>query len=205
MNAPLDPRVDAYIADSAAFARPILQHLRKLIHAACPEVQEAIKWNFPFFMYRGNLCFMASFKSHCGFGFWSKEIRTRLTRELGRSDEAMGQFGRITMLSDLPKDSVISKYLKEAVKLAEAGKPPRTPKAPVKRRELVVPADLIEALGKNKKAAATFEAFSYSHQKEYVEWITEAKRPETRENRLAQTMAWLKAGKSRNESYERPR
>jgi len=204
MNAQHDPRVDAYIAESGEFARPILHHLRKLVHAACPEIQEGIKWNCPFFMYRGNICFMAAFKGHCGFGFWPKEIRIRLTRELGRSDEAMGQFGRIASLSDLPKDSVISKYLKEAVSLNASGKPTRKPKDAGKKTELVVPDDLTAALSKSKKAAAAFEAFSYSHRKESIEWLTEAKRPETRERRLAQTLAWLKIGKSRNADYERP-
>jgi uncharacterized protein YdeI (YjbR/CyaY-like superfamily) len=204
MNSQFDPRIDAYIADSGAFARPILQHLRKLVHAACPEIQEGIKWNCPFFMLHGNICFMAAFKGHCGFGFWPKEIRVRLTRELGKTDEAMGQFGRITSLSDLPKDSVISKYLKEAAKLKEAGKRTRKSKDAGKKTELVVPDDLTAALSKNKKAAATFDAFSPSHRKEYIEWLTEAKRPETRERRLAQTLAWLKLGKSRNADYERP-
>ncbi|MEW6156965.1 MAG: YdeI/OmpD-associated family protein [Verrucomicrobiota bacterium] len=197
-----DPRIDAYIAQSADFAKPILKHLRKLIHQGCPEVEETMKWSFPHFMYKGILCSMASFKQHCAFGFWKGALIFGDTPE-GRkaADEAMGQFGRITALSDLPKDDVIIKYVKEAVRLNDAGvKLPGREKSK-ERKELVVPEVLKAALKENQKARTTFDEFSYSHKKEYVEWITEAKSEATRQRRLETAIQWMAEGKSRNWKY----
>jgi uncharacterized protein YdeI (YjbR/CyaY-like superfamily) len=194
-----DRRVDAYIAKSADFAKPILNHLRKLVHKGCPEAEETFKWSFPCFMYKGMLCSMAAFKEHCSFGFWKSELV--LGKEAARSQEAMGQFGRITRLADLPRDTVILVYIKKAMQVNEAGlKLPRkvTPKAD---RVLDVPNDLVAALKANDKAKSTFEEFSYSHKKEYVEWLTEAKREETRKKRLETAIQWLAKGKSRNWKY----
>lgn len=196
-----DARVDAYIDKSADFAKPILNHLRKLVHAACPDVEETMKWSFPHFDYKGILCSMAAFKAHCTFGFWKGSLLFGKGNGLGTEDEAMGQFGRITALSDLPKDAVLTGYIKEAAKLNEAGiKLPAKPKSKEKK-ELVVPDYFAAVLKKNKKALATFEAFTYSHKKEYVEWITEAKTEETRQRRMATTIGWLSEGKPRNWKY----
>ncbi len=153
-----DDRVDAYIAKSGDFARPILTHLRDVVHAACPEVEETMKWSFPHFMYKGMLCSMVAFKEHCAFGFW----KSSLIVGKGRDDveKAMGQFGRITALTDLPSKKILSGYVKEAMKLNDAGvKPPTRPK-PKTPREVLVPDDLRIALEKNKKALATFEKFA---------------------------------------------
>src|ERR1051326_3969483 len=194
-----DPRIDAYIAKSADFAKPILAHIRKLVHQGCPEVEEAIKWNMPFFMYKGMFCQMAAFKTHCSFGFWkSKLVMGKATPPNDEDKDGMGQFGKISSLKDLPSDKKMLAYIKEAKRLNDEGiQKPSKPK-PQGPRELVIPTELTEALKKNKKAAATFDAFSYSHKKEYVEWITEAKREETKRQRLATTVAWLTEGKSRN-------
>jgi uncharacterized protein YdeI (YjbR/CyaY-like superfamily) len=191
-----DPRVDAYIARSADFAKPILKHLRKLVHQGCPEVEESIKWGTPHFLFKGMLCGMAAFKGHCAFGFWNRALK------VPRSREAMGQFGRITALSDLPAERVIVGYVKEAARLNEAGvkRPPRPKRA---RKELPVPADLESALGKNSNARAAFENFSPSHKREYVEWITEAKGKETRAKRLETAIAWMAEGKARSWKYRK--
>src|ERR1041385_1770035 len=192
-----DPRIDAYIAKAADFAKPILTHLRKLIHAADPDAVETMKWSMPHFEHKGIVCGMAAFKAHCSFGFWKGELI------LGRSQggDGMGHFGRITWLADLPSDKVLTSYIKKAVTLNEAGvKKAVLPRSKVKK-ELVVPDYFTGALRKNKKALATFEGFSYSHKKEYVEWITEAKREETRANRIATALAWLSQGKARNWKY----
>ena len=197
-----DPRLDDYIAKSADFAKPILNHLRKLVHAACPEVEETMKWSFPHFDYKGIMCSMASFKQHCSFGFWKGALV--LGSDKGRRnnrDEAMGQFGRITTIADLPNEKVLLGYIKRAVQLNEAGiKLPARPKPRVKN-ELSVPDDLMTALKKNKQALATFDTFSYSHKKEYVEWIIEAKREETRAQRLETAVAWMAEGKPRHWKY----
>ena len=197
-----DARVDAYIANSADFAKPILKHLRQLVHKTCPEADETIKWQFPTFTHKGLLCGLAAFKEHCTFGFWKWELMVKNTalRNNGEKD-GMGQFGRITSLADLPKDKVLIAYIKEAVRLNEAGiKVPRPPR-PKTPRELVVPDYFQAALDKNKQALAAFNNFSYSHRKEYLEWITEAKREETRNKRIKTAIQWLAQGKARNWKY----
>jgi len=194
-----DPRIDTYIAKSADFAKPILNHLRKLVHAACPEVEETMKWSFPHFDYKGMMCSMASFKQHCAFGFWKAALI--LGKDGGKADEAMGHFGRITAVSDLPKDRVLAGYIKEAARLNDSGiKLPARPK-PKRKKDLVVPGYFMAALKKNRKALMAFENFSYSHKKEYVEWITEAKGEDTRHRRMQTTLEWLAEGKPRHWKY----
>ncbi len=195
-----DPRVDAYIAKAAEFARPILEHLRALVHKACPDVQETMKWSFPHFDYKGIVCSMASFKHHCAFGFWKASLMKDRHKILS-SDEAMGHLGKITSLNDLPSDRVMIAYIKEAAALNEAGVKVKRSK-PAAKKPVRVPADLAAALKKNSKALATFERFPPSHKREYIEWVTDAKKPETREKRIATTVAWLAEGKSRNWKYE---
>ena len=195
-----DPRIDAYIAKSADFARPILEHIRDVVHAACPTVEETMKWSFPHFMYNGMLCSMASFKAHCSFGFW----KGALIFDSARDREAMGQFGRITKIPDLPPKKELMAYVKKAMKLNDDGaKVPKIRKPGLPRRAVPTepPADLVAALKKNAKARATFEGFPPSHRREYIEWISEAKRDETRQKRLAQTIEWLAEGKQRNWKY----
>ena len=193
-----DARVDAYIAKSPGFAKPILDHLRELVHAGCPKVEETMKWSFPHFMHQGILCSMAAFKQHCTFGFW----RGSLIFGQGQTEkEAMGQFGRITTLADLPADEILLGHLEKAVALNETGvKPPPKPGSKEKK-ELVVPDFFMAVLRGNKKALGTFESFSYSHKKEYVEWITEAKTEETRQRRIATAIEWLAEGKPRHWKY----
>ena len=193
-----DPRVDAYIARSAEFARPILTHLRDIVHSACPEVEETLKWNAPHFLYHGMLAGMSAFKAHCAFGFWRGSLVTG--GDGGIETQAMGQFGRITSLRDLPPKREIAGYVKKAMQLNEAGVKARPRKHPP-RPELPVPAELTAALRKHPKARATFEAFSPSHQREYVEWIAEARTDETRKRRLASALEWMTEGKSRNWKY----
>jgi len=196
-----DKRVDAYIAKSAAFAQPILRELREIVHQGCPDVQETMKWSMPHFDYKGMLCGMAAFKQHCTLGFWKSKLLFDGKDEQSR--EAMGQFGRITSLKDLPPKRVLIGYVRKAAELNEQGvKVPTKPKPLSERKELLVPAYFTAALKKNKRALATFEAFPYSHKKEYVEWVTEAKTDDTRRRRLATAVEWLAEGKSRNWKYE---
>jgi uncharacterized protein YdeI (YjbR/CyaY-like superfamily) len=194
-----DPRVTAYIKDSAPFARPILKHLRELVHAACPEAHETMKWSFPHFEYHGVLCSMASFQKHCAFGFWKGSL---ILDGRGRPAEAMGQFGRITKIADLPSKKALTGYVKKAMALNERGvKSPTRSKPRATAKAVKVPADLAAALAKNRRARAVFEKFPPGHRREYVEWITEAKREETRARRLATAIEWLAEGKSRNWKY----
>lgn len=199
---PKDPRIDAYIDKSAAFAKPILNHLRKLIHKACPQVEETMKWSFPHFDYKGEMmCSMASFKQHCSFGFWKASLmKDPVLLETAKSEVAMGHLGKITSLKDLPSDKQLTAWIKEAMKLNDEGVKVKKEK-PVVTKEIPVPADLIAALKKNKKAFAIFEQFPPSHKKEYIQWIEEAKREETRKKRIEQTVEWVAENKQRNWKY----
>ncbi len=198
-----DKRVDTYIGRSADFARPILSHLRELVHQACPAAQETIKWGFPHFEYKGLLCSMASFKKHCAFGFWKAKLMADYDRILFPVGEtAMGHFGRIKSLKDLPADAKIRKYIKEACRLNESGVKPERPK-PTPKKALSVPPYFRKALSKNPVAQANFKGFSYTHQKDYLEWVTEAKTETTRAKRTATSIQWLAEGKGRNWKYER--
>jgi uncharacterized protein YdeI (YjbR/CyaY-like superfamily) len=191
-----DPRVDAYIAKSADFAKPILVYVRELVNATCPQAEETLKWGMPTFMYHGMLCGVAAFKQHCTFGFWKHS----LVVGAGRYDDAMGQFGRITKLSDLPRKKELVAFIKKAMQLNEDGikiERPRTKPRPAPR----APEDFASALKKNRKAQAVYDAFSPGMKREYVEWITEAKREETRGKRIAQSVEWIAEGKQRNWKY----
>jgi uncharacterized protein YdeI (YjbR/CyaY-like superfamily) len=193
-----DPRIDAYIKKSRDFARPVLTHLRKLVHEACPDVVETLKWSMPSFEYKGILCGFAAFKEHCTFGFWKQSL---LEEGNFPAKTAMGSFGRITSLKDLPNDRTMKKLIKEAVRLNEEGiKVKRT--VSKAKKELVVPDMLTEALARNAAAAETFYSFPYSKRKDYVEWITEAKTDATRDKRLGTAIEWLAEGKARNWKYE---
>ncbi|HMD34722.1 MAG TPA: YdeI/OmpD-associated family protein [Vicinamibacterales bacterium] len=196
-----DPRVDAYIAKSADFAKPILIGLRDTIHAACPDVEETMKWSFPHFTYQGMLCSMAAFKQHAVFGFWKGSL---IVDDDGKKAEpGMGQFGRITKMSDLPSTKRLTGYIRKAMTLNEDGITVPRPKKRARSKIVRVPPDLAAALRRNSKARAAFDAFSPSHKREYVEWITEAKAKETRVRRLQTAIEWMAQGKSRNWKYER--
>jgi uncharacterized protein YdeI (YjbR/CyaY-like superfamily) len=201
-----DPRVDAYIAKSADYAKPILKRLRKLIHAGCPKVEETIKWSSPFFMHAGSiLCCMPAFKQHIALIFWHRALPKSLA-EVGLDKQALARFRRLTDVSDLPKDVVVKRLVQIAAAMNEEGPQSRMARSGAKRKKKPapkVPANLQAALNKNRKARATFDRLSASRQREYVEWITEAKREETCKKRLATAIEWLADGRSRNWKYGR--
>jgi len=197
-----DPRIDAYIGKAADFAKPILTHIRSLIHTICPDVKENIKWGVPHFdCYNAPLCSIAAFKSHCAINLWKAALIPDRHNIFGEK-EAAGQFGKITTLKDLPSDKIMKEYFKEAVKLNKDGVKLSKPKSNEKK-ELIIPEALIKSFTKNKTAQRAFEALSYSHKKEYIDWITEAKTEETRAKRIATTLEWVTEGKSRNWKYEK--
>jgi len=200
-----DPRIDAYIAAKAEFARPILTHLRARIHAVCPHVEETIKWSMPFFSVAGRpLANMAAFKSHASFGFWDRNALLSTKEFAGLADkerEAMGIYGRLESLADLPDQDILDAQIREAVARIESGERPKRAAKPAKP-EAEVPPALAEALAADAVANKTFTEFPPGCRREYCEWIAEAKRPETRDKRIADTIAWLREGKRRNWKYE---
>ena len=198
-----DARVDAYISKAAPFAKPVLTHIRKLVHQGCPEVEETIKWGMPSFEYKGPYCGMASFKEHCAFGFWKAALMQDADKLKGNQKDSMGHLGRITALDDLPSDKVMLAYIKEAKRLNDEGikLPPR--KKTTEKKDIAVPDYFTKALNKNKKALKVFEAFPPSHRKEYLQWITEAKTEETRNRRMDTALEWIAEGKGRNWKYQK--
>jgi uncharacterized protein YdeI (YjbR/CyaY-like superfamily) len=194
-----DPRIDAYIDNAAEFARPILGRLREIVHEACPEVEETLKWSAPSFLHAGGiLCGMAAFKQHASFGFW----KHALVVGEGVPRDGMGSFGKLTSLKDLPPKKELVALIRKAMQLNEEGvKTPGVRKSSTPKPAPAPPEDFVAALKKNRQARATFEGFPPSQQREYVDWITEAKRDETRQKRLTQAIEWLAEGKQRNWKY----
>ena len=189
-----DPRVDAYIKSAQPFARPILNYLRRIVHKGCASCEETIKWRMPFFEHKGPICFMSGFKEHAAFGFWKGKLLFGEEAEGG-----MGHFGRITSVDDLPAEKALIGYVRRAVELNQRGV--QKTRRSRGSRKVTVPGDLKSALRKNSKARTTFDNFSYSHKKEYVDWITNAKRDETRKKRLKTAIQWLAQGKPQNWKY----
>jgi uncharacterized protein YdeI (YjbR/CyaY-like superfamily) len=197
--------VDAYITKSADFAKPILEHLRALVHKACPDVEEKIKWSFPHFDYKGEMmCSMAAFKQHAVFGFWKAALmKDPILVKNAQSEVAMGHLGRITSVKDLPSDKKMIAWIKEAMALNDKGiKLAPKPKT-IEKKELLLPDYFTKAIHKNKKALHLFTAFSYSHKKEYIEWITAAKTEETRNKRIAGAIEMIAEGKNLNWKYNK--
>lgn len=198
-----DPRIDDYISKSADFAQPILKHLRQLVHQASPQIQETMKWSMPFFEYKGTLCNMAAFKQHCTFGFWKGAMLADPENILNiKNDNSMGQLGRITSLADLPADELLIQYIHEAILLNEQGVKVLKAK-PAAKTELLIPEYFTEFLSGYPQAQESFDKGSYSHKKEYVDWIVEAKTETTRLKRMQTAVEWLAEGKSRNWKYQR--
>jgi uncharacterized protein YdeI (YjbR/CyaY-like superfamily) len=204
-----NPKVDAYINKAKPFAQPIMEHLRELVHKACPQVEETIKWSRPFFEYKGAILGnMSAFKEHCSFGFWGEEIGAVLREADALQSDAMGSLGRITTVKDLPPDKQMLGWIRQAVGYIDGGnhtspiaarhKVVKAPKA-----ELETPVEFTTALKKDKKAAAVFAKFSPSCKREYIEWIVDAKRAETRDKRIATAIEWIAEGKQRNWKYQR--
>ena len=192
-----DPRVDAYIDKQREFAKPILSHIRDLVHALCPDVEETIKWGCPFFNYAGApMCQMAAFKEHAALGFWKAALIRGVPPNASNGGESAGNFGRLTPVKHVPSGVTLAPLIKAAMQLNADGV--AVPKKKVAKAEPIVPAELQVAFAGNRKAKAAFETFSPSHRREYVEWIVEAKREETRTRRVAQAIARMAEGKSRN-------
>ena len=189
-----EPRIDAYIDKAGDFAMPILRHIRSLVGQALPDAAETIKWGMPHWTVEGkNVAGMAAFKAHCAM----------IVHGDGSQGDAMGQYGKITALSDLPSEADLVAKLREAAdRVRTKGSATPKPQVPRPKVEIAVPADLTAALGANAAARAAFDSFAPSHRREYLEWITEAKRDETRAKRIVQTVEWLAEGKKRNWKYQ---
>ncbi len=187
-----DPRIDAYISKAADFAKPILHRIRKAVHKGCPQAEEDIKWKSPFFMYKGMFAAMMAFKGHCAL------ILPRNGKLILGKEEA--RFRRLTSADDLPADNVLLGYIRKAVELKDAGV--KRPRPTTKKKPVAVPDYFLAALKKNEKALAAFEKMPPSHKREYVDWIVEAKREETRAKRITSAIQMLSEGKSRNWKYQ---
>lgn len=198
-----EPRIDAYIENAQPFAKPIMIHLREIIHETCPDVEESWKWSFPHFMYKGKiLCAFTAFKQHCGFGFWlEKEMKT--ITELTKDAESTGMFtlGKLKCIEDLPSKAQLKASIREAMELTNMGVTLKKT-APAKI-EVEIPEYFTTALNVNPEAKKVFESASPSFRKEYILWITDAKTETTRNKRMEQAIEWISEGKGRNWKYEK--
>ena len=201
--------IDSYIEKAADFAKPILMKIREIIHKACPEVTESIKWSFPNFEYKGHIiCSMSAHKKHCSFGFWrgnDMEDPDKILQQTGKT--AMGHLGQLKSIDDLPKDEIITRYLLQAIELSQKTKSKSNSNAEVKVKKSIaapeVPDYFMELLKQSPGAKLNFEKFSNSCKKEYVEWISDAKTEKTRLKRLSEAMEMIKEGKNRNWKYQK--
>jgi uncharacterized protein YdeI (YjbR/CyaY-like superfamily) len=193
-----DPRVNAYIAKAAPFARPILEHVRKRVHVAVPAVEETLKWGAPSFTLDGKiLLMMAAFKAHAALNFWrGQEIGDKQPKA-----GAMGQFGRLVSLADLPPDKEFDDLIREAASLAKTAPAPRKVKHEPKPTPQMHP-DFAAALAKAPKAKVALDGFPPSAQRDYLEWIAEAKQDATRTKRITTAVEWLSEGKRRHWKYQ---
>lgn len=194
-----DKRVDDYLRASPPFALPILEHLRAVIHKACPDVAENIKWGMPSFEYKGLLCGFAAFKRHCTFGFWKQELLDHPA--LSADSNTLSSFGRLASIDDLPSEDDLIAIIRQAMELNEKGIKAGKKASP--KPEIAVPEILADALKRNKKAAETFAKFPPSCKREYIDWINDAKTEPTRNKRLATTIEWLSEGKRKNWKYQK--
>ncbi len=198
-----NPKVDAYISNSADFAKPILEHFRQIIHETCPLVEEKIKWGMPFFDYKGEMmCHLAAFKQHCTVGFWKASLmKDPILLENAKTEQAMGHLGKITSIETLPDPAKLASYIMEAMALNDKGIKIVKPKVETKK-EIITPADFELQINENEAALIYFEKASYSFKKEYIQWIEDAKTESTRNNRIHQAVEWVAEGKGKNWKYE---
>lgn len=197
------PRVDEYIGKAAPYAKPILLRLRAIFHEAAPQIEEDIKWGIPAFMHKGIVCNLAAFKQHVSFGFWKGKLMKDPDGLFINKERTQITAIKLTTVDDIPPVDTLKAYIREAVDLNERGVKLPSAKKNAGREKLEVPEDLAAALKSNPQASQTYKDFSYTNQKEYLEWITGAKRPETRQKRLTTAIEWMSEGKPRNWKYTR--
>ena len=193
-----EPRIDAYIANAQPFARPILEKVRERVHAVVPDVEEAMKWSMPAYLSGSKILLVTpAFKAHAALNFWRGQ-------EIGDGQPkagAMGQFGKLTSVDDLPPQRELDRLIREAAAVAKTAPAPRKPKHSPKPAPELHP-EFAAALSKAPKAKAALDAFPASAQRDYLEWIAEAKQDSTREKRIATAVEWLSEGKRRHWKYQ---
>ena len=197
-----DDRVDLYINKAPEYARPLLEYIREIVHEASPLIKETIKWSVPFFDFKGPVCHMVAFKQHCAFGFWKTSLLNDPNKALLKTEDSRGSFGRLTGVSDLPAKEIIIDLILQAIALNENDQKVPAKNKEIKKGSLVVPGYFTDFLAQHPKALEVFHDFSYSHKKEYVEWITDAKTDATRQKRMETAAEWIVEGKSRNWKYQ---
>lgn len=196
--------IDDYIAKAAPFAREILTEIRKTVNEYCPQAEEAIKWSFPNYIYKGKiLCSSAAFKEHCALGFWLQSAMEDPHGIFKRHEGGMGSLGKMTSLNDLPPRAILGEYILQAMHLIDSGVKLKKAPTEAQKKELNIPKALLDELEKDAAAKSTFENFSYSHKKEYVEWLNGAKTETTMLRRLETTLSNLREGKSKEWKYQK--
>jgi uncharacterized protein YdeI (YjbR/CyaY-like superfamily) len=199
-----NPELDDYLAKSAGFAKPIMQHLRELLHETCPEIVEEIKWGIPHFDYKGEMmCIFAAHKNHCSFTFWKESLMSDQKFKENPSLQASKRYlGKIISLSDLPSDKQLVAYIKEAMALNENGVK-LVPRKSEKPKNIAIPDYFAKELAAKPKVKKIFDSKSDSFRKDYLVWITDAKTETTRQKRIAESLEWIAEGKGRFWKYDK--
>jgi uncharacterized protein YdeI (YjbR/CyaY-like superfamily) len=202
-----NPQFDEYQAAASEFARPIMAHLRKLVHAQCPEVVEQIKWGIPHFDYKGEmLCIFAGYKNHCAFTFWKESLMSDARLKANPDAKAAKRFmGKLTALSDLPPDGELIAFIQEAMALNDQGVKiaPRRDARPASAADIAIPDAFAEQLSRHAQTNEVFQSKSPSFRKEYIVWIADAKTDQTRQKRIDEALEWIAEGKGRFWKYEK--
>lgn len=194
--------IDRYIEKASPFAQPILRRVRELVHSSRDDIEEALKWRSPTFLVDGKIiCGMAAFKEHCVFAFWHQAVQAEIAKENAKVRAALLERGCLTDVAQLPSAKIVAKYVRRSVELYAADVPSLR-RAKERKPELEMPADFEAALKKNSRARTHFAAFSPGKRRDYIEWITTAKRTETRLERLETAVEWIAEGKARHWKYE---
>ena len=163
-----------------------------------PEAEETIKWSMPAYTVGGKIVLItAAFKAHMALNFWRGQELESSHASVG----TMGQFGRIKDIDELPADPELDQLIREAADLSKNAPAPRKSKSAPKPPSDLHP-DFAAALAKAPQAKAVLDGFPPSAQRDYLEWIADAKQDGTRQKRIATAIEWLSEGKRRNWKYE---
>src|SRR5438270_1264994 len=180
--------VNDSLANAPEGTRPILVRLRRIFRQASPKLEEAIKWGVPCYLFKGPVGGFAAYKQHVSWGLWKSRALNDPEGLLGRGVSVMA--GKITKVSEIPPAAKIIALIEQVIALNEAGI--KSPKPP----EPELPADFAAAMKKAGKAARHYAAFTPARKWQYVNWVTQAKRAETRAKRIEIAVERIGEGKT---------
>lgn len=186
----------AYIESMPEFSKSICIKLRSIILSADKNITEDWKWGPNYFL-DGMLCGFSGFKHHVKLTFYNGSA---MKNSKGLFNHCVdNEFNRSIKYTDAGEvdAKAIREYIKDSIQVNRNGF-----KRIVTDKEIKVPVDLLDALSQNKKATSFFDALSYGYKKDFVEWVISAKRPETRQDRIAKTVLMCGENRKMNDKYK---